>query len=493
MANRTLPSRRKALPGEAPEEAMEPGAGAPGAPGGDPADLNADGVTEPEEVEKYSSQVLRRMHEDGNILLKEYHDMRAHLEHPEIDGYVERKLQNIVNDLEEIEGLHGTHHPEAARLEGAEEHAPVAETMNEEEAGKDIPENEAVEAASTGKETTPAQSVEAMKGDEEKERAGMKNLRNGYKTKTIKGKKKGGKLGIEGEHEPGEEEAHKEGRDYEDEDLQNTPGYEEEQEKPGEPGPHDVQNPDRDFGFEGEHDPGYEELRGKPLQAPEVPLVSEATEHLGELEGLQDHEFSEDHRHKAYHHAKTLHGLSGHDRDFDELKEQDEAAEVPEGPGGGGEEDRDPMDEEDEIAEINEPGEKKKKDIEEFHKDVGGEEGGSEFGTGEEYAGDKGMHKGMHKHRRHMLGAAKFLKGVANMRDSEWDRENHGQKSGFWHKHLDELTRAAKDSEVNIEPGEVHQDKSVKAPDLKALKSVLEKRQKDMLELHRKMKKLIST
>jgi hypothetical protein len=76
---------------------------------------------QPAEVgEKYSSQVLRRMHQDAAILLSEYDRIGQHLEHPEIDGHLKKKLQMLVAELGKIEGLHREHHgADEAPLEGS--------------------------------------------------------------------------------------------------------------------------------------------------------------------------------------------------------------------------------------------------------------------------------------------------------------------------------------------------------------------------------------
>jgi hypothetical protein len=66
--------------------------------------------------EKYSAQVLRRMHEDASILLEEYDEMRGPLEHPHVDKYLQRKLEGIVSDIEEIEMMWSKHHPDNGPL-----------------------------------------------------------------------------------------------------------------------------------------------------------------------------------------------------------------------------------------------------------------------------------------------------------------------------------------------------------------------------------------
>jgi hypothetical protein len=52
---------------------------------------------------KYGAQLVQRMHEDLRLLLQDYHELRGPLEHREIDDYVQRRLERIVEDIQEIE------------------------------------------------------------------------------------------------------------------------------------------------------------------------------------------------------------------------------------------------------------------------------------------------------------------------------------------------------------------------------------------------------
>jgi hypothetical protein len=65
-----------------------------------------------EPTEKYSAQVLRRLHNDAQILMSEYDEMLGPLEHDGIREHVMAKLQKLTSELEAIEGLVRQHHPE---------------------------------------------------------------------------------------------------------------------------------------------------------------------------------------------------------------------------------------------------------------------------------------------------------------------------------------------------------------------------------------------
>lgn len=133
----------------------------------------------PEEVEKYSAQVIRRMHQDAQILLEEYEDMREHLEHPEVDGHVQKKLESLVDELEQLETMFTTHHPEASPLEGMGGGMGGEPEMGGAGAEEATPEpsdaqagNEVMEADSADEDLpTPDEAVEGM---------GVKALRGQY-------------------------------------------------------------------------------------------------------------------------------------------------------------------------------------------------------------------------------------------------------------------------------------------------------------------------
>jgi hypothetical protein len=63
-----------------------------------------------ETPEKYGAQLVRRMHEDMRLLLQDYHELRQPLEHNEIDSYVQRRLEAIASDIEELEAFWSKHY-----------------------------------------------------------------------------------------------------------------------------------------------------------------------------------------------------------------------------------------------------------------------------------------------------------------------------------------------------------------------------------------------
>src|SRR6516162_7485655 len=66
--------------------------------------------TDKEPPEKYGAQLVRRMHEDLRLLLQDYHELRGPLEHNEIDSYVQRRLEAIAGDIEELEAFWSPHY-----------------------------------------------------------------------------------------------------------------------------------------------------------------------------------------------------------------------------------------------------------------------------------------------------------------------------------------------------------------------------------------------
>jgi ribosomal protein S15P/S13E len=251
-------------------------------------EVAADTTDVPDEPEeKYSAQVLRRLHQDATILLEEYDEMRQHLEHEEIDDHLQEKLEKLVVEIEEIEALFEKHHPDAEPLEGAKDL---------EDDGDMEDDSDAVEADSSEEEEPSAE--EALEGME------TKRLKGGRKKALTKRYGKKGNLGIEDGHEPGYEELDKsidhdgraEGNDLGIEDG-HEPGFEE---------------LEKDMGIEDGHEPGYEEFQdiGTPLEPHEKALVGEAADYLKDLSGAESHEWSDEHRMKSFHYHKSLDDIS---------------------------------------------------------------------------------------------------------------------------------------------------------------------------------------
>jgi hypothetical protein len=64
------------------------------------------------EDQKYSYQVLEKLHADAEILLGQYDEMLRHLEHKPTAVHLRGKLESLVADLEKIEALVEEHHPD---------------------------------------------------------------------------------------------------------------------------------------------------------------------------------------------------------------------------------------------------------------------------------------------------------------------------------------------------------------------------------------------
>lgn len=156
----TMKRRVKAAPDEF-DRAQEEGddtAGVQDTPGDvpeDPAegtDLGEEEEKGLEGEEKYSLQVLKRMHQDASILLEEYDEMSGPLEHEEISAHLQTKLEDLVQDIEEIEGLVDTHHPGTDLGMGG---------MGGKEMG--APPGDAGEQEEEAEEPTPEEAMEGMK------------------------------------------------------------------------------------------------------------------------------------------------------------------------------------------------------------------------------------------------------------------------------------------------------------------------------------------
>jgi hypothetical protein len=63
-----------------------------------------------ETPEKYGAQLVRRMHEDLRLLLRDYHELRGPLEHDKINDYMQRRLEGLASDIQEIEAFWEKHY-----------------------------------------------------------------------------------------------------------------------------------------------------------------------------------------------------------------------------------------------------------------------------------------------------------------------------------------------------------------------------------------------
>ena len=143
--------------------------------------------------EPYGAQVVRRLHADAAGLLHEYDSFMDNLEDPKTKKILQRKLENIVKEVEELETHFSTHerYKDLPGLEGAE--IPSGMGMEEEEdEDTGLPgdlgqaPDDAMEADSeTQEEPTPDDALEGMRagveGEEEEDdlpedEAGLKAL-----------------------------------------------------------------------------------------------------------------------------------------------------------------------------------------------------------------------------------------------------------------------------------------------------------------------------
>src|SRR5581483_1451271 len=114
-------------------------------------------------AEPWGSQVLRRMHEDAGILMKDYHEMLGPLEHEQVKGHLEDFLGHLDKHMTKTEQLHAKHYKDLDPIEGAGDDAPEGEEKDMEEAVPDDSGSEELE------EPTPDEAVEGMTEGEEAE------------------------------------------------------------------------------------------------------------------------------------------------------------------------------------------------------------------------------------------------------------------------------------------------------------------------------------
>jgi len=220
-------------------------------------------------VEKYSSQVLRRLHEDFSQLMEEYDEMREPLEHEPVDAVVTKVLEGLEAFLTEIEETHEEHHPDAEPLGGGG----TGDEPIEEERGKGA-ETNAVEADSEmDREPSPDEAVRGMRGKGYKAMC-SKCGKDHAKGTACKGKsmKTKGTLGVEEGHVPGTAVHHHGPGEHTDEIVE-----------------------------EGEHTPGEETDQ---FQEHEHKSLTESQSFLQEV--AEGRDWTDEHRMKAYHYHKLL-------------------------------------------------------------------------------------------------------------------------------------------------------------------------------------------
>lgn len=242
--------------------------------------------------EPFGSQVLRRLHEDHSILMKEYDGMMSALDHEHVKNHLTGHLQNMEKFLTDTENLHSKHYKDLPGLNGEkanpegeteEEFAEEEEEMSDQtEKDLDTEETEAVEATSGEEEVpSPEEALEGM--EDEDEGLGQKYLkvdqktRGKYKQKSVKCAKCG-----KGGCSCGKS-LKKKKKDF---DTVDAADEKVELNEPGE----------------------------KELEPHEQQTVDDAKSYLKELSEEQN--FGDEHRMKSYHFHKALDNISdGHDAD----------------------------------------------------------------------------------------------------------------------------------------------------------------------------------
>lgn len=276
-----------------------------------------DSAESPQEEEKYSAQVLRRMHADALVLLEQYDEMRGPLEHEGVAAHLQKKLESLVEEIEDIEAAFDKHHGDLPPLEngGAEDEGEVESEEVEEEPVQDEADSgsEEYDPDAEQEEPTPEEALEGMEHKVPKETKALPKQRvksmcrcgkcaacNKGKSITVKKKSAENREDV-----PGDEEHHNRPRSKPDTTgtLPGNPGEEERQAKPGHQG--GEEDVPLDLGEE-EHQnkPGDQGTEESFLQPHEKKQVFEASEHLKNL--VTEQAFGDEHRMDSYHHHKAL-------------------------------------------------------------------------------------------------------------------------------------------------------------------------------------------
>mgnify|MGYP001595290645 FL=1 len=245
----------------------------------EPVEAEPEAPVEEEVDEKYSAQVTRRMHQDAVMLLEQYDAMKGPLEHDPTLEIITRKLENLVEEIEELEGHFTEHHPDAKALDGAgDDEMPVDETDDavQDSSDEDLPEPE------------PEEAVEGMKKENKSLKGKKKALCPECGKENCKcGKAMKKKAMTEDEADAIKDKIDEEAADTEKKAFPDDNGEENEQEF--------------DEGGEGGG------ALSKALEPHERSSVGQAAGFLGELGEEQN--FGDEHRMKAYHYGETLKGI----------------------------------------------------------------------------------------------------------------------------------------------------------------------------------------
>ena len=142
-----------------------------GAPEGDPIDVDGDGTADGVDVdgdgtmdEPYGAQVVRRLHQDAMLLLDDYDQMMGPLENESVKAHLQKKLEALTKDAEEVEALFTQAYAEAGLkgLDGAE--LGDEEGLDEEELG-----DEEVDPNDDGENPPNTMDDQAIPADSEEE------------------------------------------------------------------------------------------------------------------------------------------------------------------------------------------------------------------------------------------------------------------------------------------------------------------------------------
>lgn len=272
----------------------------------DSADAGAE-VQEPSN-EPWGAQVLRRVHEDHSLLMKDYDEMMGPLEHEGIKSHMQDHMGTMDKFLTKSEQLFKKHYKELPGLEGA---------MEQNETDKDL--DDGVETDSSPEEDAPTgdEALEGMENkddedmptEEEKSLYKKKHLRKSAeeeeKEKALRFYRRAKGLCPTCGKDPCVCKKSLNKKKKSAQDPEDIPGYEEYQDKPGKPhGDADIpETPGNEENDEGPR--ASEGLPGtKDLEPHELDKVNEAKDYLKDLSEEQN--FGEEHRMKAYHYHKAL-------------------------------------------------------------------------------------------------------------------------------------------------------------------------------------------
>ena len=122
---------------------------------------NTEEVVEEIVEEKLGAQALRRLHQDGSILMVEYDEILGLLENDSVKARLQAKLEELEQELSDIEEEFGKEYGDLPALEGAKD----LEAPEEEEPGE-------VEEVEAEEKDLPGEGDEDAEGDDDVVEAG---------------------------------------------------------------------------------------------------------------------------------------------------------------------------------------------------------------------------------------------------------------------------------------------------------------------------------